>query len=817
MKKIGKLFSQSIKTTPFFGRTIVVLSFFCLFIKQIFIFLAYGQVFQEPTRWATLGHYFGYFISDFLICLLVLALMGINMFFKKTWIKIINNILISIIFLLFVFDTFTIYFLQSRVSILDMNQFINPSLWNFSWLIVSIISILGIIGIITFVFVQGGKFKKTKKMILAAYFLVFAIACLGLGLHTSGWFTSLPDNIISLNFSAIQDYFQWISESNLPNNYKDFFGIKKWLRKRPNVIVVFAESLSAIDSLRVGGVNDNLPYFDLIQKQGITFKNFIANGWTSDTAHIALLLGIESIRPVWSQIYSYSGYKPYTDSLPVFFGKQWYISTFISAASLDFLDQRDFLSGAWFTKIVGEEAFSDQERYTFDSAPDHILYNKTLQTIRQQSWSYLLVLQTISFHKPYNTPYGKTQSDAIRYADKSLYYFYIQLKKAHFFDNGVLVVVGDHRKMNPLEEKEKEALWSYRYTRSLATVVGTGITPWTVNKNIIQHTDFFYSLKQLVGQWAVMVSKLYNDVLTLKKNRNRGISYSRYYNNKYTIVEWLNTGKVFNSISEITDDYPLIHKYLASYTAFQYESWLQLSWDKTMAIIWHRGAPLYTTENSLSGFLLAKKQWAAGIEFDVSYTKDKQNIVMHWASVYPTICGDDIQVSTHTLEWLQKNCPLTNGEKIMTLKEMLENIDGIFDYYFVEIKVYDPMNAEQQTKEIIKIVQDLGMQDRVIFTSYDKTATYILWSYSNITAWRDTYNITDLDIIPNMNHQYYLMPQELIKGSMPQEIKDMGKKLVSYTVNTTGELQRLYDLWVRMIMTDNVPLMKHRADKYLGK
>ena len=69
-----------------------------------------------------------------------------------------------------------------------------------------------------------------------------------------------------------------------------------------------------------------------------------------------------------------------------------------------------------------------------------------------------MVLQTISYHKPYNTPYGKTEADAIRYADKSLFYFYLQLKKSHFFDNGILVVVGDHRKMNPLEEKEKEVL-----------------------------------------------------------------------------------------------------------------------------------------------------------------------------------------------------------------------------------------------------------------------------------------------------------------------------------------------------------------------
>lgn len=76
-----------------------------------------------------------------------------------------------------------------------------------------------------------------------------------------------------------------------------------------------------------------------------------------------------------------------------------------------------------------------------------------------------MVLQTISFHKPYNTPYGKTQEDAIRYSDKTLFYFYLQLKKAKFFDNGILVIVSDHRKMEPLKEKEKTALGEYRYTR----------------------------------------------------------------------------------------------------------------------------------------------------------------------------------------------------------------------------------------------------------------------------------------------------------------------------------------------------------------
>ncbi|MEI7558617.1 MAG: hypothetical protein WCJ45_07665 [bacterium] len=53
-----------------------------------------------------------------------------------------------------------------------------------------------------------------------------------------------------------------------------------------------------------------------------------------------------------------------------------------------------------------------------------------MATIKQQTKPYLIVLQSISFHKPYNTPYGTDQTTALRYSDKSLFYFYLQLKKS---------------------------------------------------------------------------------------------------------------------------------------------------------------------------------------------------------------------------------------------------------------------------------------------------------------------------------------------------------------------------------------------------
>jgi len=102
---------------------------------------------------------------------------------------------------------------------------------------------------------------------------------------------------------------------------------------------------------------------------------------------------------------------------------------FLSTASIQFLDQHTFLSGVGFDTIIGDQSFMQEKKYVFDAAPDKVLYDKTLQTISTAKVPYMAVLQTISSHRPYNTPYGKSELEAFRYADKSIYYFYQQLKK----------------------------------------------------------------------------------------------------------------------------------------------------------------------------------------------------------------------------------------------------------------------------------------------------------------------------------------------------------------------------------------------------
>jgi hypothetical protein len=84
-----------------------------------------------------------------------------------------------------------------------------------------------ILGIITFLLVQRPKFKKRQKFLLAVYFLLFALGCVGVGIYSPGGFRSIPDNIISINLSAITDQMSQISDTNIPDIYEKFFTRKR--------------------------------------------------------------------------------------------------------------------------------------------------------------------------------------------------------------------------------------------------------------------------------------------------------------------------------------------------------------------------------------------------------------------------------------------------------------------------------------------------------------------------------------------------------------------------------------------------------------
>ncbi len=137
-------------------------------------------------------------------------------------------------------------------------------------------------------------------------------------------------------------------------------------------------------------------------------------------------------------------------------------------------------------------------------------------------------------------------------------------------------------------------------------------------------------------------------------------------------------------------------------------------------IIAHRGFFSVAPENTLIAFQKAIECKADYFELDVHKTKNDSIVVIHDSSVDRTsskdVKGKIAEMNYNDLDTLTVGYPMKFGnkyenEKIPTLREALELAKGKIKVC-IEIKVY---GAE---KEILKIVNDLGVKDDVIIFSF---------------------------------------------------------------------------------------------------
>ena len=567
------------------GRTIAVYMFVLLIVKQFVVFGVYREQFFGKDFGQIFYSYLGIISSDLMIFSIVLILVITNFSIKIKFLKIIFNIFNFLIIILFSVDVFVNYFFKSRLTIQDIFNFINYSNSDyFDAYLIPIIWIFVSFFLIIFYVVQN-YIKYLNKLKIFVYFFIVSLTLWLLSLLNYYFFgNTFDENIFTLNANKIIEGKPTASDeselklsfaNNLTKKYKDNFRYINWQNKKLNVILIFAESLSAIDSFKVSWINNRFPNIDKIQSEWKMFTNFIANWYTSDTAHVALLRWVEPWNNPQKEINKfYEIYKSYTISLPEFLNNLGYKTIFLSAVTLDFFDQKNFLSWIKFDEIIWDEQFINEKKYVFDAAPDKVLYDKALKIISQLqggSWNYFLNLQTISSHKPYNTPYWNTLEDAYRYTDESLYYFYQNLINLNFFDDWILIIVADHRKMENIENDELTKYWLSANGRWILAIVWSWISSWKINDEIIQHTDIFYSIKYLLWWEKILTSSKYNNIFTDFSNRDRWVVYCHFCPfKKYVIVKknWISyQAKSLDELLEKNDKN--IFDYIESYYDYQ--------------------------------------------------------------------------------------------------------------------------------------------------------------------------------------------------------------------------------------------------------
>ena len=320
---------NKINNSPLYWRTLFFLLFLALIIKWFIIYFSYKNL----NPWQNIASYLA---SDIILIFFVQLLIMVNFWFKKRYWRLVIDVIVLIILLLYVVDMFTIFIFHSRVPILDIFAlWSNWSSW-FNWIIRLWISIFIIVGIIVFLLLQTKTItsKHTWKNMLVL-FSVFSMTYVIFYwiIIFSNIKINYIDNIVSLNLQSIKDYEYQVDEISTTSETKTYSTELVWWEwKDLNIILVFAESVSAIDSANVWW-NNNMPYFDKIQKEWITFTNFVTNWTTSDTAHISTLLWVVPLINMRLDNTPYSGYKLKIPALPELLNTQWYNTTFISSAS----------------------------------------------------------------------------------------------------------------------------------------------------------------------------------------------------------------------------------------------------------------------------------------------------------------------------------------------------------------------------------------------------------------------------------------------------------------------------------------------------
>lgn len=273
---------------------------------------------------------------------------------------------------------------------------------------------------------------------------------------------------------------------------------------RPNVIILLAESLSSWHSKLLGSANDWTPRLDAIARDNHYFTHFYANGFTTSGAEIAIGSGQLPINPPAAFEYSFKHFAGIEPSLASLAHAAGFQALFFTPGDTSFLGIGDWLKGIGFDEVHGsrDDYYSAMQRFQFNAVEDRVFYRRFIDwyDTRTGNQPFVAVLLSVSSHPPFINPEtGKVDPQgAFRYVDAQIGVFHDALEARGFMDNGILVVMGDHRTMTPLSADEFQRYGDRAFARVPMIVAGKVEMPAVID-DAFQQTDVLPSLAWQIG------------------------------------------------------------------------------------------------------------------------------------------------------------------------------------------------------------------------------------------------------------------------------------------------------------------------------
>lgn len=232
----------------------------------------------------------------------------------------------------------------------------------------------------------------------------------------------------------------------------------------------------------------------------------------------------------------------------------------------------------------------------------------------------------------------------------------------------------------------------------------------------------------------------------------------------------------------------------------------------------HRGAADVAPENTLVAFREGMKS-ASMIELDVHLSKDGQVIVAHDPTADRTTNGTGAWTDM-TLEEIKKLDagswfhPSFAGEQIPTLDEVLSLVDGQC-MVLIELKWPKDGTYPELPGKIIQLIHEHNAEQWTVIQSFEVSYLIeIVKSPANLVCYELIYGILSFPPIwqDRRLHAGAFRPIEGISGvvcyypfvsaGLVDRLHSMKLKVGVYTVNRTGDVGRLQNLGVDLVITD---------------
>ncbi len=293
-----------------------------------------------------------------------------------------------------------------------------------------------------------------------------------------------------------------------------------------------------------------------------------------------------------------------------------------------------------------------------------------------------------------------------------------------------------------------------------------------------------------------------------------------YYNHKENIKEKIKhiktsteikekINKRFNIFKGVVVGLILLSATLFTYSVLNNKYDFKIEYVRTMEITAHRGASSKYPENTMSAFKGAKELGADWIELDVQQTKDKVLIVLHDTNLKRTtgVSKNTWEVTYDEVQKLDAGSFFSEdfkGEKIPTLEEVIQFAKENNIKLNIELK---PTGYEQDfEKSVVDLVKKYEFEDYCVITSqvyqvlentkkYDKdiqTVYVMSLAYGDILKFKDADNFS--------------IEASNINKTLVKKIHNAGKEIYVWTVNTKDNINKMIDLNVDNIITDNITL-----------